>query len=364
MKQLLCAVLLVGGCGGNAGKVCGKGTHAVNGTCVPDPPGIVCAMGTHADGGECVPDDQCGAGTHNNGGKCVPNDQCGPGTHDSGGTCVPNDQCGPGTHDDGNGKCVPNSGAVYEVRVGVQKIDADGYSKIPVFVIGTNADGTPATDKVVLVPSVSYAATLEPAVVKLTPTGATTYLTPCNSAAIPTCLGDFVINLALASAPGTVVAKSPTLTLVAPSGVGSTAACLGGGNVIFYDGNDWVYNGTETISQGAWSISGSTSDITVHVTPSSSSQGYWWDLEFSSRELNQPLMAQVYNNAERAPFASPGHPGIDIGGDGRGCNTITGRFQIEDLTMSGSTIQSFTATFEQHCEGGQAVLRGCVHFEQ
>jgi hypothetical protein len=32
--------------------------------------------------------------------------------------------------------------------------------------------------------------------------------------------------------------------------------------------------------------------------------------------------------------------------------------------MNGSSLQSFTATFEQHCEGGSAALRGCVHWEQ
>jgi hypothetical protein len=66
--------------------------------------------------------------------------------------------------------------------------------------------------------------------------------------------------------------------------------------------------------------------------------------------------------AERSAFASPGHPGIDISGDGRGCNTITGRFEIRELTWSGGVLNAFTATFEQHCEGGSATLRGCVHY--
>jgi hypothetical protein len=81
-------------------------------------------------------------------------------------------------------------------------------------------------------------------------------------------------------------------------------------------------------------------------------------------QLNKPLDAQVYSDAQRDPFEMPGHPGLSITGDGRGCNTLTGSFQIEDLTMTGATVTSFTATFEQHCEGGGAALRGCVHFQQ
>jgi hypothetical protein len=31
------------------------------------------------------------------------------------------------------------------------------------------------------------------------------------------------------------------------------------------------------------------------------------------------------------------------------------------VTASGS-LMSFTATFEHHCEGGSAAVRGCVHW--
>jgi hypothetical protein len=104
--------------------------------------------------------------------------------------------------------------------------------------------------------------------------------------------------------------------------------------------------------------------VRIHVTPSSSDQGLWWDLWFSSNQIGAPLTTQVYENAERAPFASPNHPGIDIGGDGRGCNTISGRFEIHDIAWS-SVLSRFTATFEQFCEQNPSnVLRGCVHFEQ
>jgi hypothetical protein len=308
----------------------------------------------------------CGPGTSADGGECLPNPE--DGGPDAGSVDGGEISCGPGTHLAGE-VCLPDAmGSVrYEVRVAVAQLGADGFSQIPVFVIGTNADGTPATDTVVLTTSVPGEGTIAPQTFAVSAVGTTAYFTPCSSAADPACLGTFTINLALASAPSTVIAHSIPITLIAPSGVGSTAPCLIGGNVVFFDGDngDYIHPGAATITQGMWSITSNMmppSDITVHVRPTQSTQGLWWDLEFGSAQLNQPLAAQVYENAERAAFASPGHPGIDIGGDGRGCNMISGKFQIETLTATGATVSSFTATFEQRREGGSAALRGCVHF--
>ena len=39
---------------------------------------------------------------------------------------------------------------------------------------------------------------------------------------------------------------------VRPAGVGSVAPCLVGGNVMFFDGNDYIYNGMLTVTQGAF----------------------------------------------------------------------------------------------------------------
>ena len=79
-------------------------------------------------------------------------------------------------------------------------------------------------------------------------------------------------------------------------------------------------------------------------------------------QLGTALTPGVYEMAQRASFAQPGHPGIDIGGDGRGCNTITGRFQVKDYTRDATGVVSATISFEQHCEGGPSVLNGCIHY--
>ena len=78
------------------------------------------------------------------------------------------------------------------------------------------------------------------------------------------------------------------------------------------------------------------------------------------------LAPGFYASAERAPFAGPGHPGLDWALDGRGCNTLSGSFTILDAQFAYSgttaTLLSFGATFEQHCEGAAPALSGTFYY--
>jgi hypothetical protein len=88
--------------------------------------------------------------------------------------------------------------------------------------------------------------------------------------------------------------------------------------------------------------------------------GDWWYLDFGAPNGAQ-LTPGTYDNAARWPFEDPSQPGLSIFGNGRGCNTLTGSFTVLDATYApGGSLQSFHATFEQHCEGGSAALRGEV----
>ena len=344
---------------------CGSGTHQSGSQCVADPQtGIGCGTGAHLDGGTCLPDVTCGAGAVVDGGSCVGALACGSGSHADHGLCVPDVTCGAGTIPSG-GECVPATAADggYEVRLLQQDIVADGYSKVPILAIGHKADGSPANDAVVLGTTLNGAGTFSQQSFTLGNMGNQVFFTPCSSANAG-CTGDFQVTLALGSAPNSPVASSWPLTLQAPAGVGSAAPCLAGGNILFFDGDssDYIHPGTDTITLATWTPYASSTDVRIHVVPSSSAQGLWWDPEFSTAQLGQAMAVQVYDDAERAAFAPPGHPGIDINGDGRGCNTITGKFQVEDIQWSGSTLTSFTATFEQHCEGLAPALRGCIHY--
>jgi hypothetical protein len=78
----------------------------------------------------------------------------------------------------------------------------------------------------------------------------------------------------------------------------------------------------------------------------------------------QPLVPGTYENAQRFDFRAAGHPGIDVFGDGRGCNTVAGRFVVDDATYdSAGDVLTFSARFESHCEGTtSSALFGAVSY--
>jgi len=144
----------------------------------------------------------------------------------------------------------------------------------------------------------------------------------------------------------------------------SNPTCTGAGNVAYFDGNpgDYIFSGTDTVTKGAWSGTASPTLVQIHVDAAG---GPWWDWAFESSMLpgSPALTTQNYPNTERWPFESAGHPGMDVSGNGAGCNMSTGEFQIEAITLSAGTLKDFTATFVQYCDGSPP-LHGCVHFHQ
>jgi hypothetical protein len=90
-------------------------------------------------------------------------------------------------------------------------------------------------------------------------------------------------------------------------------------------------------------------------------------VSFGTDQLGAPIVPGTYPDAERADFASSGHPGLDISFQNRGCNTLTGSFVVTDATFTtdgvgNSVIQSFVASFEQHCEGAIPRLVGTFSY--
>jgi hypothetical protein len=105
-------------------------------------------------------------------------------------------------------------------------------------------------------------------------------------------------------------------------------------------------------------VSGSLSYLSVGL--GGGSPGASFDMDFAAPPGEQ-LHVGSYEDAQRAPFREPGRPGIDISGDGRGCNTITGRFDVRELeTGPGGAIKKMWIAYEQHCEGGLRALSGEV----
>ena len=92
-------------------------------------------------------------------------------------------------------------------------------------------------------------------------------------------------------------------------------------------------------------------------------------LFFGTDGLGIPIQPGFFPDAQRADFASPGHPGLDVSFQNRGCNMVTGNFTIHDVAFSnaaavatGSSIERFSSSFEQHCEGSAPALLGTFSY--
>ncbi len=344
---------------------CGPGTHEASGLCVPDRT-LTCGPGTHVEGGACVLDAApvaCGPGTHLSDGGCVPDAilSCGPGTHVEADLCVPDAiplGCGPGTRVDGT-TCVPD-GAYFDVRAIVSGISADGRTKIQVLAIGRNGDGTPATDEVLVVPDRPSAGTF-PGAFALDPMGSVTYFTPCAATA-PDCLGPTTFRLVRASDPSVVLATTGPLELVAPTGVGSPAACLVGGNVLFVDADSWwVWQGIVDIRVAHWALrtgydaNGAPTWLFFEIYPFDVSQGERWFVTFGPPSDGIGLHTGVFEDATAF--------GLDISADSYACGENTGRFEVQELVVENGALRRFTATFQTQCGRPTDPMDGCLHWE-
>ena len=123
------------------------------------------------------------------------------------------------------------------------------------------------------------------------------------------------------------------------------------------DPQDYIGAGKDelwTLVESNFTIRGDNRDVQV----SASGKGDYWQLEFRAPS-NGLLKVGRFTNAERAPFVTGKAPGLDIFGSGRGCNTLSGQFEIKSLGWASSgEVVSIDVLFEQHCEGGTPALKG------
>ena len=151
-------------------------------------------------------------------------------------------------------------------------------------------------------------------------------------------------TLAFATAVATIVNDDPDKT------------------VLIFDSQpgDWIGGGerfTLTPIDGAIAATRSA-DNTVTVSFNGSS---WWYLRFAAPD-DGVLVPGVYENAMRWPFQDPGRPGLDVSGNGAGCNTLTGRFVVHEAVYDSGAVTRLAVDYEQHCEGGVPALFGWVRF--
>ena len=89
----------------------------------------------------------------------------------------------------------------------------------------------------------------------------------------------------------------------------------------------------------------------------------YWTGDFMTPRGGRVLRPGAYEEARRATF-NDAAPGMDIGGDHRGCNDLRGRYTIHELERApDGFITAFHVTFEQHCEFEEPAIRGEFRFK-
>lgn len=140
----------------------------------------------------------------------------------------------------------------------------------------------------------------------------------------------------------------------------ASAASTSGSVALYSDPGDYIGQGQRhvlTSNDTELGISGDSKDVQVTTNGRDG-----LSVELAARPgPGQRLVRGVYDRAERAAFRSVGHPGLDVSGEGRGCDEIDGRFEVKDIAIGPTgAVQRLWAVFEQHCEGAVAALFGEV----
>jgi hypothetical protein len=127
------------------------------------------------------------------------------------------------------------------------------------------------------------------------------------------------------------------------------------------DVGDWPGGGKTYVGSGASAVKlyfAAADRVNFDITLSNSTTLF--DADFAAPD-GQRLVPGLYNPAERYPFQTGNAAGMTVLG---GCNTITGRFSVEELQWDpGTGLVRFSAIFEQHCEGVAPALRGVINFQ-
>lgn len=91
-----------------------------------------------------------------------------------------------------------------------------------------------------------------------------------------------------------------------------------------------------------------------------------WTVDITSAMIGKALAKRKYSKVGRYLFESQGSAGLSVFGEHRGCNELTGSFEIEvldiDYTSSVPTLKRLTVSFNQLCEGREPALKGTLFF--
>jgi hypothetical protein len=171
-----------------------------------------------------------------------------------------------------------------------------------------------------------------------------------------------VYEFALVVSDGAASSQPARVRIDASLWAPAEGALPASGNAIYLqsDAGDYIGSGKTllyTPANATLTVSATGSVLKVGVNGDT-----WWNADFAAMSNLTKLQRGWYPGLSRYPFHNPAKGGLDWGGDGRGCNTLTGWFLVDSVTYDGDKLTAIDLRFEQHCEGGAAALHGRIRW--
>jgi hypothetical protein len=141
------------------------------------------------------------------------------------------------------------------------------------------------------------------------------------------------------------------------------SAALPPGNFVYLqsEAGDYIGQGrTHTYTQRnavlhVWASSARTAEIRV-------SGDETWYGRFTLPDSVSQFQIGVYRDVSRFEFFTPAAGALDWGGEGRGCNDVSGWFVVDSVRYRDGVLSAISLRFEQRCGGSQGVLRGQINW--
>ncbi|MDF1796819.1 MAG: hypothetical protein P1U63_09810 [Coxiellaceae bacterium] len=118
-------------------------------------------------------------------------------------------------------------------------------------------------------------------------------------------------------------------------------------------------------------VSGGKTEIFTGVKQTSSFSGVSFDMPGKVTNMTasfaapakQKLKVGTYDFATRLPFQQSYQPGMNVSGDGRGCNSLSGKFVVRQVDYkSDGSIKDIAIDFVQHCEMRSSAMYGALRY--
>ena len=88
-----------------------------------------------------------------------------------------------------------------------------------------------------------------------------------------------------------------------------------------------------------------------------------WNGDFATMTSITDLEPGYCPNVEEYPSNDPISGSLNRSGDGRGVDTLTGWFAVDDVTYDNTDLTAITLRFELHPEGRRPALHGAIHWQ-